>query len=192
MKIFILPYHPLPNNPRRVQFYKDTETQLQTSHDKFTSPKDQTRLFFFKSRFFESGKNNTILRKKWDWEKVKGDTEAVSVSTAISKREAHPSGCCKTETINSTARAPATMASPGRLTVHCWSKVRSLVDYGETVMDVNAKFFSTQGKLSGACNSSMIKLYDTARHSLLAEISRPHIIPCLASTKKNKIYLLGN
>lgn len=42
---------------------------------------------------------------------------------------AHPSGCCSTETINSTARAPATMASPGRLTVHCWSSVRSLVDY---------------------------------------------------------------
>ena len=47
MKIFIFPYHQLPNNPRRVQFYKDAETQLQRSHDKFTSPKDQTRFFFF-------------------------------------------------------------------------------------------------------------------------------------------------
>lgn len=191
MKIFILPYHQLPNNPRRVQFYKDAETQLQRSHDKF-EPKGSNQVFFFYSCFFESGKNNTILRKKSDWEKAKGDTEAVFVSTAISRWETHPSGCCKTETINSTARAPAIMASPGRLTVHCWSKVRSLVDCGETVMDMNAKICSTQGELSGAYNSSMIKLYHTARCSLLAEISQPHIIPCLASTKKNKIDLLGN
>lgn len=46
VKIFILPYHQLPNNPRRVQFYKDAETQLQRSHDKFTNWKDQTRFFF--------------------------------------------------------------------------------------------------------------------------------------------------
>ena len=134
-----------------------------------------------------------IKWKKSDWEKAKGDTEAVSVSTAISKRETHPAGCCRTETISSTARAPAIVASPGRLTVHCWSKVRSLVDYGETVMDVNAKFCSPQGELSGACDSSTtIKLHHTARCSLLAEISQPHIIPCLVSTKKNKIYLLSN
>ena len=156
MKIFIFHYHQLPNNPRRVQFYKDAETQLQRSHDKFTSPKDQTRFFFFYSCFFESGKNNTILRKKSDWEKAKGDTEAVFVSTAISKWETHPSGCCKTETINSTARAAAIVASPGRLTVHCWSKVRSLVDCGEAGLDVSAEFCSTQGELSGACNSPTI------------------------------------
>lgn len=42
--------------------------------------------------------------------------------------QTHPSGCCRTETISSTARAPAITARPGRLTVHCWSRVRSLVD----------------------------------------------------------------
>ena len=30
---------------------------------------------------------------------------------------------------NSTANAPAIIERPGRETVHCWSKVRSRVDY---------------------------------------------------------------
>ena len=38
------------------------------------------------------------------------------------------SGCCNTEASSSTARALATMDSPGLETVHCWSRVRSLVD----------------------------------------------------------------
>lgn len=46
MKIFILPYHQLPNNPRTVQFYKDAETQLQRSHVKF-EPKGSNQVFFF-------------------------------------------------------------------------------------------------------------------------------------------------
>ena len=38
------------------------------------------------------------------------------------------SGCCNTEASSSTARALAIMDSPGLETVHCWSRVRSLVD----------------------------------------------------------------
>ena len=41
----------------------------------------------------------------------------------------YPSLCCRMDTIISTAKAPAIMARPGLLTVHCWSRVRSLVDW---------------------------------------------------------------
>ena len=38
------------------------------------------------------------------------------------------SGCCSTETRSSTAKALAMYDMPGRETVHCWSRVLSLVD----------------------------------------------------------------
>jgi hypothetical protein len=40
----------------------------------------------------------------------------------------YPSGCCKTETSSSTAMDAAIGASPGRVTVHIWSSVRSVRD----------------------------------------------------------------
>ena len=40
----------------------------------------------------------------------------------------HLRGCCSSETRSSVARALATMEMPGLETVHCWSRVRSLVD----------------------------------------------------------------
>ena len=39
-------------------------------------------------------------------------------------------GCWRTETINSTARPEAMRDIPGRVTVHCWSRVLSFVDCG--------------------------------------------------------------
>lgn len=38
----------------------------------------------------------------------------------------YPRGCCKTEIKSSTAIAAAIGATPGRVTVHIWSKVLSL------------------------------------------------------------------
>lgn len=40
----------------------------------------------------------------------------------------YPSGWCRIPTKSSTARAEAIGARPGRVTVHCWSKVRLAVD----------------------------------------------------------------
>lgn len=40
----------------------------------------------------------------------------------------YPSGWCKIPTRSSTAMADAMGASPGRVTVHCWSNVRLAVD----------------------------------------------------------------
>ena len=40
----------------------------------------------------------------------------------------YPSGCCKREANSSTAVAAAIGASPGRVTVHIWSSVRSVRD----------------------------------------------------------------
>ena len=40
----------------------------------------------------------------------------------------YPWGWCRMPTKSSTARAEAIGASPGRVTVHCWSKVRLAVD----------------------------------------------------------------
>lgn len=45
------------------------------------------------------------------------------------KRETYPSGCCKSDTRSSTAVDAAIEASPGRVTVHIWSSVRSVKDY---------------------------------------------------------------
>lgn len=46
----------------------------------------------------------------------------------LKEAEYYPSGWCKIPTSNSTARAEAIRESPGRVTVHCWSKVRLEVD----------------------------------------------------------------
>lgn len=40
----------------------------------------------------------------------------------------YPKGCCKMETNISTADAAAMGATPGRVTVHIWSRVRSVRD----------------------------------------------------------------
>lgn len=40
-----------------------------------------------------------------------------------------PCSCCSRATSSSTASAPAMLATPGRVTVHCWSSVRSLSDW---------------------------------------------------------------
>lgn len=53
---------------------------------------------------------------------------ACSLSAWPHKYSTHPSLCCRTDTMISTASAPAIIARPGLLTVHCWSRVRSLVD----------------------------------------------------------------
>jgi hypothetical protein len=37
-------------------------------------------------------------------------------------------GCCRMETRSSTRRAEASGATPGRVTVHCWSRVALLRD----------------------------------------------------------------
>ena len=41
----------------------------------------------------------------------------------------YPCGCCSVETKSSTTSAAAIMDSPGLETVHCWSNVRSRIDY---------------------------------------------------------------
>lgn len=40
----------------------------------------------------------------------------------------YPLGCCKSETMSSTAVELAMEAIPGRVTVHIWSRVRSVRD----------------------------------------------------------------
>lgn len=44
------------------------------------------------------------------------------------KSESYPCGWCRRATASSTARAAAIGAKPGRVTVHCWSKVLFAVD----------------------------------------------------------------
>lgn len=39
-------------------------------------------------------------------------------------------GCCRMETRSSTRREEASGAMPGRVTVHCWSRVALLRDWG--------------------------------------------------------------
>lgn len=44
------------------------------------------------------------------------------------------SGCWRMEIRSSTRRAEAIGAAPGRVTVHCWSRVASLRDYEEELV----------------------------------------------------------
>ena len=44
------------------------------------------------------------------------------------KVSTYPSGCCNRDTSSSTAIDAAMGASPGRVTVHIWSSVRSVRD----------------------------------------------------------------
>jgi endogenous inhibitor of DNA gyrase (YacG/DUF329 family) len=53
-----------------------------------------------------------------------------SVRIRLNKKrdQKNPSGCCMSETSSSTAVEEAIEAKPGRVTVHIWSRVRSVKD----------------------------------------------------------------
>ena len=52
-----------------------------------------------------------------------------SYQERLTECKIYPLGCCRTEMSSSTARAPAIRDTPGRVTVHCWSRVRSRIDW---------------------------------------------------------------
>ena len=52
----------------------------------------------------------------------------------------HPIGCWVRETRSSTAKALAIYDMPGLDTVHCWSKVRSRVDWRQTNVTVRTRY----------------------------------------------------
>jgi len=66
------------------------------------------------------------------------NTAVVAATIQKHKREssdAYPSGWCSSETISSTARQLAMNETPGRVTVHCWSSVRLVVDCIKSVSE---------------------------------------------------------
>ena len=55
----------------------------------------------------------------------------MSTSFVVHIQLTYPSGWLTRETINSTAKEDARRDRPGRVTVHCWSSVRSFKDYNK-------------------------------------------------------------
>ena len=76
----------------------------------------------------ESGEPRKVEEDRCEPERERDDANDSCVCAGIRLGSSPSTQLCAVATIISTARAPAMGAKPGRVTVHCWSRVRSVVE----------------------------------------------------------------